>query len=60
MFIPVVVAMSASQNVVGAMSGGLLALVAGLVAVLFSFVLVGVFSRLLPDPSEKTETEVQK
>ena len=60
MFIPVVVAMSASQNVVGAMSGGVLALAAGLVAVLFSFVLVGLFSKIAPEKPDKTNGEVQR
>ena len=40
MFIPVVVAMSASQNVFSMLSGGLVALLAGAAAVGFSFFLV--------------------
>ena len=40
MFIPVVVAMSASQNVFSMLSGGLTALAAGAAAVGFSFLLV--------------------
>ena len=44
-YIPVVVAMAASQNVVGAISGGWLAACCGLVVVLISFALVPVINR---------------
>ena len=46
MYIPIVVAMAAKQNVIAAVSGGWLALVAGVGAVVASFVLVPVLSRL--------------
>ena len=46
MYIPIVVAMAARQNVVAAVDGGLLALVAGVAAVLVSFALVPVLSRI--------------
>ncbi len=46
MYIPIVVAMAAKQNVAAAVSGGWLALVAGAGAVLASFALVPVLSRL--------------
>ena len=46
MYIPIVVAMAASQNVAGAAAGGLIALVAGSAAVVVSFALVPVLSRL--------------
>ncbi len=46
MYIPIVVAMAASQNVAAAAAGGLLALVAGSGAVLVSFALVPVLSRI--------------
>lgn len=46
MYIPIVVAMAASQNVVAAVSGGLLAIVAGVAAVVVSFALVPVLSRI--------------
>ena len=46
MYIPVVVAMAASQNVAAAAAGGLLALVAGSGAVVVSFALVPVLSRI--------------
>ncbi|MFM1895308.1 MAG: malonate transporter, MadL subunit [Pseudomonadota bacterium] len=46
MYIPIVVAMAASQNVVAAVSGGMLAIVAGVAAVVVSFALVPVLSRI--------------
>ncbi len=46
MYIPIVVAMAASQNVAAAAAGGLLALVAGGAAVLVSFALVPLLSRI--------------
>ena len=46
MYIPIVVAMAAQQNVAAAASGGLLALVAGVAAVVVSFLLVPVISRI--------------
>lgn len=48
MYIPIVVAMAASQNVVAAVSGGWLALVAGAGAVMGSVVLVPALTRLAP------------
>lgn len=45
MYIPIVVAMAASQNVVAAVNGGMLAIVAAVVAVVLSFALVPVLSR---------------
>lgn len=46
MYIPIVIAMAAQQNVVAATSGGLLALVAGIAAVVVSFALVPLLSKL--------------
>ncbi len=46
MYVPIVVAMAASQNVRGAMSGGFMAILAGIAAVAVSFLLVGVLARL--------------
>jgi len=46
MYIPIVVAMAARQNVVAAVDGGLMALLAGVGAVLVSFALVPVLSRI--------------
>ncbi len=47
-YIPVVVAMAACQNVRGAISGGAVAIVAGLVAVATAFAMVPVILRLAP------------
>ena len=46
MYIPIVVAMAARQNVVAAFESGMLAVVAGVAAVLVSFALVPVLSRM--------------
>ena len=46
LYIPIVVAMAASQNVVGAVNGGPVAIVGGLVVVAVSFALVPVIARL--------------
>jgi malonate transporter MadL subunit len=46
MYIPIVVAMAAIQNVNAAVDGGLLALLAGAAAVVVSFALVPVLSRI--------------
>lgn len=51
MYIPIVVAMAAQQNVAAAMDGGLLAVVAGAAAVVVSFLLVPVLSKLGSVPS---------
>lgn len=46
LYIPIVVAMAASQNVLGAVTGGPLAIVGGLIVVAVSFALVPVIARL--------------
>jgi len=46
MFIPVVVAMSASQNVVRALSSGHVAIIAGLAATVASFFFIPLFARI--------------
>ncbi len=46
MYIPIVVAMAAKQNVVAAVSSGWLAVIAGLAAVILSFAMVPVLSRI--------------
>lgn len=46
MYIPIVVAMAAKQNVVAAVSGGWLAMTAGVAAVLVSFAMVPLLTRL--------------
>ena len=60
MFIPVVIAMSASQNVFGAISGGVLALVAGIASVLVAFImlpLLNKFARTSDAQEQKAEVE---
>ena len=51
-YIPIVVAMAASQNVVAAIDGGPVAIVAGVTVVIVSFALVPLISRLGPSDSE--------
>ena len=46
MYIPIVVAMAARQNVAGALDGGVLALLAGVGAVVVSFALIPLMSRI--------------
>jgi malonate transporter MadL subunit len=46
MYIPVVVAMSASQNVKAALSGGWVALMVGIIATVACYLLVPVFSSI--------------
>tara|TARA_B100000686_G_scaffold352593_1_gene455137 strand:+ start:1528 stop:1920 length:393 start_codon:yes stop_codon:yes gene_type:complete len=52
MYIPIVVAMAARQNVAAAVDGGMLALLAGVAAVVVSFALVPVLSKLGNGPIE--------
>jgi malonate transporter MadL subunit len=60
-YIPVIVAMAARQNVVAALDGGLMAFVAGTLAVVACFLLVPVISRIggsgepLPPPDRGDE-----
>jgi len=46
MYIPIIVAMAAKQNVLAAVAGGSLALVAGVLAVVASFAMIPLLSRL--------------
>lgn len=55
MYIPIVVAMAAKQNVVAAMSSSWLAVVAGVAAVLVSFALVPVLTRMGELPPSSPE-----
>ncbi len=57
MYIPIVVAMAARQNVVGALDGGVLALLAGVGAVVVSFALIPLFSRAGSAPAIATGSE---
>ena len=53
LFIPVVVAMTASQDVAGAMSCGAVAILSGLIPVLVAFVVLAIVSRLMKEHSGK-------
>lgn len=48
MYIPIVVAMAAKQNVIAALSGGWMAIIAGVAAVAASFALIPVIARFRP------------
>jgi len=52
MYIPIVVAMAANQNVAGALDGGFLAILAGIVATLLGWFFVPLLSRKKQDTTE--------
>lgn len=60
MYIPVTVAMAASQNVVSALSGGIIALVLGLGVVLIMLFLIPVFNKFTAKCDTNNETEAEK
>ena len=53
MYIPIVVAMSASQNVKAAMLGGWLAVIAGVLVTIVAFILVPLISRISKEDLSK-------
>ncbi len=54
MYIPIVVAMAAKQNVIAALSSGWMAIVAGVAAVAASFALIPIIARFRPgDQSDR-------
>ncbi len=53
MYIPIVVAMAARQDVVGAIDGGALAILAGVAAVAVSFALIPLISRIGNPPEAR-------
>ena len=57
MYIPIVVAMAARQNVAAAVAGGMLALLAGIAAVVVSFALVPVLSKISTTPVAEENEE---
>ena len=59
MYIPIVVAMAARQNVVAAFEGGMTAIVAGVAAVVVSFALVPVLSKI-GSKKEREKTRVNR
>ena len=59
MYIPVTIAMAASQNVVSALSGGIVALVLGIGVVLLMLLLIPVFNKFTSKGNENKETEAE-
>ena len=57
MYIPIVVAMAAKQNVVAAVSSGWMAVIAGLAAVTLSFAMVPVLSRIGSKPTAEQNND---
>lgn len=57
MYIPIVVAMAAKQNVVAAVSSGWLAVIAGVLAVAFSFAAIPLISRFGGDRDIEQEVK---
>ena len=55
MYTPVVIAMTASQNVVGAINSGLLAILAGFAAIAAGFALLPLINRLSQGKSKEAE-----
>lgn len=55
-YIPIVVAMAAQQNVYGALSGGVSAILAGVLAVTLSFLMVPVLTRLGEGKNNNSDT----
>jgi malonate transporter MadL subunit len=55
MYIPIVIAMAAKQNVVAAVKGGPLAIIAGVGAVVVSFALVPVLSKIGKDKDQAVD-----
>jgi len=53
MYIPIVVAMAAKQNVYAALNGGAVAVVAGLLAVGASFALIPILTRMAGQPDDQ-------
>ncbi len=60
MYIPIVVAMAATQNVAGALDGGAMALVAGVAAVAVSFLMIPVLARFARTPEESASQDVER
>ena len=59
MYIPVTIAMAASQNVVSALSGGVVALVLGIGVVLLMLLLIPVFNKFTAKGNKNKETEAE-
>lgn len=57
MYIPIVVAMAAKQNVIAAVTGGGLAITAGVLAVIFSFLLIPIMSKMSVNQSDNESSK---
>lgn len=57
MYIPIVVAMAAKQNVIAAVNGGWLAITAGVLAVVVSFAIIPLMTRLSGHEVDETDGE---
>lgn len=60
MYIPVTIAMAASQNVISALSGGIIALILGLGVVVVMLSLIPLFNKITSKKAQSSETEAQK
>jgi malonate transporter MadL subunit len=56
MYIPIVIAMAAKQNVIAALDGGLVALLAGTIAVIASFALVPLLNNMIKRDQSREKT----
>ncbi len=59
MYIPVIIAMSASQNVYKALSGGMLAIVAGVAVVVAAFLLLMILNKIAGKLEKKYDKEAE-
>lgn len=59
MYIPVIIAMSASQNVTSAINGGIFALLLGVGVVVVMLLLIPVFNKFSSKRTEEVKTEVE-
>lgn len=59
MYIPITIAMAASQNVIGALSGGIVALVLGVGVVFLMMLLIPVICKFASKETEDEETEAE-
>ena len=57
MYIPVIIAMSATQNVKAALSGGLLAIMAGIIPTAIAFAMIPLLSKFFKPNSEDIPSE---
>jgi malonate transporter MadL subunit len=58
MYIPVIVAMSATQNVNAAIKGGMVAVLAGIIPTVIAFATIPLIAKLFKNPTQNTEGDV--